>query len=79
MILICMLDNETYMNANETYMYVFLSQYLDLCWIFICVPISISVHIGSTLSAPSKYHARGPVGSSSETHHEEHRRSLMEC
>ena len=46
---------------------------------FIYVPITVSVHIGSVLSAPSKYHAQGPVGSGSETHHEEHRRSSTEC
>ena len=41
--------------------------------IFIYVPITVSVHIGSILSASSKYHARGPAGSGSKTHHEDPR------
>ena len=44
----------------------------------ICSYNCFYVHIGSILLAPSKYHARGP-GRSSETHHEEHRQSLVEC
>ena len=41
--------------------------------------LTVSMHIGSILSAPSKYHAWGPIGSGSETHHQEHRRSSAEC
>ena len=54
----------------------------DVCWIFIyiCSYITVFVHIliGSILCAPSKYPARGPTESGSETPHGVHSPSLVE-